>query len=120
MTEAPDQYNLQGVQLCGASQATLYKAIRTRKPKPDRMKFTIMLDITRHAISEMTGNTPSDKQIWLSIRDKDITRKISDFMWKSLQQAYKCGHHWRNIPGYGQRAICAHCNVDETMEHITG
>ncbi|KAJ7676571.1 hypothetical protein DFH06DRAFT_976497, partial [Mycena polygramma] len=114
----PDRYNLQGVHLASASQAILYKAIRQSKPKPDRLKTTIMLDMTRYAVQELTGRLPSDKEIWLSIRDKDITRTIRDFMWMCLHQAYKCGEHWINATGFEQRAPCVHCHVDETMEHI--
>ncbi|KAJ7674068.1 hypothetical protein DFH06DRAFT_978880, partial [Mycena polygramma] len=108
----------QGVQLASASQALIYKAIRQSKPMPDRMKTTIMLDITRYAVQDLTGNLPSDKNIWLSIRDRNISRPIRDFLWKCLHQAYKCGEHWTNAPGFEQRAKCAHCQVEETMEHI--
>ncbi|KAJ7877250.1 hypothetical protein B0H14DRAFT_2342426 [Mycena olivaceomarginata] len=74
--------------------------------------------MTRFAVQDLTGKTPSDKEIWFSIRDKDMTRKIRNFMWKCLHQADKCGTHWRNIPGFEHWATCAHCHVDETKEHI--
>ncbi|KAJ7716486.1 hypothetical protein DFH07DRAFT_762425, partial [Mycena maculata] len=41
-----------------------------------------------------------------------------DFMWRCLHQAYKIGGYWRNIPTYEHYAVCQHCNVDESMEHV--
>ncbi|KAJ7815790.1 ribonuclease H-like protein [Mycena olivaceomarginata] len=117
-TDILDQYRVQGIQLASASQASLYKAIRKSKPRPERIQTTIMLDMTRFAVQELTGKLPTDEEIWFSIRDKDITNTIRDFLWKCLHQGYKCGTHWRNIPGYEQWATCTSCQVDDTMEHI--
>ncbi|KAJ7136376.1 ribonuclease H-like protein [Mycena crocata] len=117
-TTIPQSYDLQGVKLCTGSQASFYKAIRANKPKPDRVKTRVMLDITRHAARELSGETPTDERIWLSIRNQDITRTTREFMWKCLHQAYKIGTYWRNIPTYEHWAVCRHCDVDETMEHI--
>jgi hypothetical protein len=59
-----------------------------------------MLEMTCFAVQDLNRTTPSDADIWLSIRDKDITNTIRDFLWKCLHQGYKYGTHWRNIPSY--------------------
>ncbi|KAJ7127522.1 ribonuclease H-like protein [Mycena crocata] len=118
LTTVPHRYQLQGISLAQSSQALFYRAIRERKAQPERMKTCVMLDITRYAVKDQCGKTPSDEQIWKSIRDKDITRTIRDFLWRGLHQSYKCGTYWHNIPGYEHWGICHTCQVDETLEHI--
>ncbi|KAJ7027464.1 ribonuclease H-like protein, partial [Mycena alexandri] len=118
ITEIPPSHDLKGIKLKGGSQHTFYSAIKATSPKPERLKTTVMLDITRHAARILSGNTPTDSQIWMSLRHPDITRTTRDFMWKCLHQAYKVGDYWRNIPNYEHYAKCPHCQVDESMEHI--
>ncbi|KAJ7306248.1 hypothetical protein DFH08DRAFT_824696 [Mycena albidolilacea] len=77
--DVPDQYKIQGIQLSSATQASLYKAIRVSKPQLERIKTTVMLDMTCFAVQVLNGTTPSDADIWLSIRDKDITNTFRDF-----------------------------------------
>ncbi|KAL6308233.1 hypothetical protein BKA93DRAFT_815570 [Sparassis latifolia] len=48
----------------------------------------------------------------------DITRKIRDFLWKSIHKAHRCGTWWDNIPNYTHRSTCSTCDVPESMEHI--
>ncbi|KAJ7832155.1 hypothetical protein B0H14DRAFT_3087790 [Mycena olivaceomarginata] len=76
------------------------------------MKTIIILDRTRYAIHAQCGKTPTDADIWRSIRHKDINRKVCNFLWKGLHQAYKCGTYWRNIPTFEQWAVCpVSCNA---------
>ncbi|KAJ7045182.1 hypothetical protein C8F04DRAFT_1206798 [Mycena alexandri] len=99
-TEIPGAYRLDGIKLSSGSQSTFYKAIKAEHHKPDRMKTTIMLDITRHAARDLSGKSPTDADIWRSIRNPDISRTTRDFMWRCLHQAYKIGSHWTNIPNF--------------------
>ncbi|KAJ6528953.1 hypothetical protein B0H19DRAFT_1214591 [Mycena capillaripes] len=110
ITDVPPRYQLQGVSLAKTSQALFYRAIRATKPKIERIKTQVMLDMVRYAIKDQCGreSAPSDEHIWNSIRDKDISRSIRDYFWT----------HWLKIPGYEQWATCHNCNVDESMEHI--
>ncbi|KAJ7620842.1 hypothetical protein DFH06DRAFT_1359475 [Mycena polygramma] len=116
-TDVPPRYQLQGLSLANTSQATFYAAIRATHPSPERMKTTIMLDRTRHAVHDQCGKTPNDEEIWESIRHRDIDRRVRNFLWKSMHQSYKCGTYWRSITNFEQLAICPVCHVDETMEH---
>jgi hypothetical protein len=35
-----------------------------------------------------------------------------------IHDGYKVGEYWERITNYQQRAICAHCRVTESMDHI--
>ncbi|KAI9058609.1 hypothetical protein FKP32DRAFT_1614488 [Trametes sanguinea] len=53
-----------------------------------------------------------------AIRHTDTRRELRDFWWRTLHGAQRVGTYWDNIPGYEHRALCQHCQVPETMEHI--
>ncbi|KAG1774668.1 hypothetical protein EV702DRAFT_1121860, partial [Suillus placidus] len=82
------------------------------------------LDVTRFAIQEITGHLETDATIWSNSRNKDISKKTKQFIFKALHGAHKIGEFWTNILTYTlltyeHRARCAHCNEDvESMEHI--
>lgn len=117
-TTIPTAFKINGAKLSEMTQALLYQGIQeTRKVAP-RMQTTIKLDITRHAIKDISGRTPTDVEIWRSIRDKTISRTARGFLWKNVHRAYKIGDHWRSIPNLEQRANCGLCGEEETMEHI--
>jgi ribonuclease HI len=117
-TDIPRRYRLQGLSLAGTSQAMFYRAIRESKKFPERIKTTIMLDLTRYAVRAQCNIVPTDEMIWRSIRNKDISRNIRDFLWRCLHDSYKCGVYWRNIPGFEQFATCHFCGADENVEHV--
>ncbi len=54
----------------------------------------------------------------MGIRDKDIPRKMRDFLWKMMHGAQRLGNYWEHIPGYEYRATCSVCGMEDTMEHI--
>ncbi|KAG0700961.1 RnaseH-domain-containing protein [Suillus ampliporus] len=94
----PDEFNLQGAAL---------------------RKTTNNLDITRYAIQTLTGHLEEDATIWKGCRNKDLPRKIQQFLYKAIHGAYRIGEYWSNIPTYEHRAKCSHCQVEiETLEHI--
>ncbi|KAJ7018275.1 ribonuclease H-like protein [Mycena alexandri] len=117
-TDIPQDYNLDGIKLSSGTQSIFYQAIKAMRTKPDRMKTTIMLDITQHAARDLSGRTPTDGDIWRSVRNKDISRTTRDFMWRCLHQAYKVGPYWSDIPTFEHWGTCRHCQVEESMEHI--
>ena len=53
-----------------------------------------------------------------AIRHKDISRNISDFLWRTLHQSQRVGRYWRHIPNYEQRSMCELCDEEESMDHI--
>ncbi|OCH95326.1 ribonuclease H-like protein [Obba rivulosa] len=114
----PHTWNLTGAKLAALTQALAYKAILAEGPPKPRHAATVNLDITRHAVDAITGTLHTDATIWHSLRSKDISRHASDFLWKCMHQAHRCGTYWEHIPNYEIRATCPQCNVPETMEHI--
>ncbi|KAJ7831993.1 hypothetical protein B0H13DRAFT_2240505 [Mycena leptocephala] len=117
-TVTPTAYDLNGTKLSTGTQHLFYKAIKSKHRKPERMKTTVMLDRTRHAAKALSGQTPTDKEIWKSLNHKDILRTTSAYRWRGMHQAHKIGEHWRNIPTFEHWAECHHCEVDDSMEHI--
>ncbi|KAG1850333.1 hypothetical protein F4604DRAFT_1883682 [Suillus subluteus] len=72
----------------------------------------------QYAICEIRQETPTEQQIWKSIRDNDIPKNVQGFLWKMLHSAYKIGEYWEKIPNFEQHSRCALCGDTETMEHI--
>jgi hypothetical protein len=100
------------------TQKTLYQGIRRQKTPKKRNTTTRNLDLTREAVLETTGQSPTNQPIWHSIRHEDFSRNIRDYMWKSMHGALKIGDYWSNIPGLEDRGVCVLCGQTETMEHI--
>ena len=70
------------------------------------------------AAKELFGETPTEKAIWASMRHKDITRKVTDFLWKHAHGIDRLGKSWNHIPGYEDRAERPIRNKYDTLEHI--
>ncbi|KAF9492911.1 ribonuclease H-like protein [Pleurotus eryngii] len=100
--------------------AMLYESIRERKdPKSNQRQSTRMnLDIICWAVQRTNGVSPTDEVIWKSLKTKDISHSIRNFMWKTIHGAQKCGEWWRNVPNFEFREACPECHVPESMEHI--
>ncbi|KIK47102.1 hypothetical protein CY34DRAFT_766822 [Suillus luteus UH-Slu-Lm8-n1] len=115
----PDDFNLQGAKLSSITQALAYKGIREHIPFTPRRKTTSNLDITRFAIQDMSKQLETDTSIWTGCRNKDLSKKVRQFVYKAMHGVYRIGEYWTNIPTYEHRARCTHCNADnESMEHI--
>ena len=69
-------------------------------------------------IKETFGETPTDEAIWKSMRHKDITKKIQDFLWKHAHGIFRLGAFWTHIPSFEDRAECPMCNKYDTFEHM--
>ncbi|KAJ6576536.1 hypothetical protein DFH09DRAFT_1246437 [Mycena vulgaris] len=69
-------------------------------------------------IKELYLRTPTAATIWKSIRQRDITRQIRTFLWRSMHGSLRIGKYWRNIPECEEREMCQTCNVTESLEHI--
>lgn len=112
-------YDLRGAKLEAMTQAKMYQGIVETKPTPERQGTLIHLDMTRWAIKDINQEAPTDERIWLSLKDKALSREARAFLWKTMHNAYKVRKYWENIPNYENRALCPECdNAIETMEHI--
>ncbi|EMD32472.1 hypothetical protein CERSUDRAFT_23064, partial [Gelatoporia subvermispora B] len=114
----PHAFNISGAQLSFTTQALAYRgALASHTPNP-RRETLINLDIVRHRIRDCTGLTLSNADIWAGCRDNAISRNISDFLWKGLHNAHRCGAYWKRIAHFEHRADCTTCDVPESLEHI--
>ena len=73
-------FEVAGAKLNTMTQALLYQGVLEREKGPQRRGTTICLDMTRHAVKDVSGFLPSDSKIWYSLRNKDISRNIHAFM----------------------------------------
>ena len=77
--------DLQGMNLNQGSQALFYQGIlKFKTSMHSRQQTTINLAIARHAVHEINGETPTDPQIWKSIRNKDFPKSIQGFSRQSF------------------------------------
>jgi ribonuclease HI len=109
---------LSGAELHGMTQKILYKGIKHQKRVEKRRTTSQNLEAIREAVSDNFAFNPEDSAIWQSIRNRDISRNIRDFLWKSVHGALKMGPYWDNIPGHEERALCKECGELETMDHV--
>jgi hypothetical protein len=115
---ALDPPDVSGAKLKVMMQALLYKGILGSKVKQQRRGTIICLDMARRGVKEVSGFLPTDQKIWVSLRNRDISRQVRAYLWKCLHNAHRCRGYWMKIPGYEQRAACRVCDGDESMEHI--
>ncbi|KAG1809887.1 uncharacterized protein HD556DRAFT_1428133 [Suillus plorans] len=118
-TKVKDKFNTSGLLMSRGTQSLFYKGIcRINKGYHKRRLTRMALAMTHHAVREISLETPSEAQIWKSIRNKDIPKGIRGFLWKNLHGAYRLGEFWQNIPNYEHRGTCRLCGGIESMEHI--
>jgi len=111
--------DLQGLALNIGNQALFYRGIRKSKSKSHTKRSTLIkLAATRYAVNSLCDYTPTDEQIWKSIRDRNISKSIRNFFYKSLHNTYKVGKYWNNIPTFEHREQCIQCGEEESIEHI--
>ena len=72
----------------------------------------------RNVIHNETGNLVRPSAIWKSLKSKSFTTSHRDFFWRAIHNAHKIRTYWSNIPNQEDRILCAHCNEEESMEHI--
>ncbi|KAJ7758247.1 hypothetical protein B0H16DRAFT_1662335 [Mycena metata] len=109
---------MMGAKLSTLTQALAYRGIKALKEKVNRKTTDENVLSTQQAVKTLFKKTPTEKLIWKSIRNKDISRQVRNFMWKTLHGAHRVGKFWTHIPDMGDRVNCQHCGVVETMEHI--
>ncbi|KAJ7699841.1 hypothetical protein B0H16DRAFT_1348916, partial [Mycena metata] len=116
--QIPDHLQLRGAKLSTLTQRTVYRGIKVLKEKVHRKATDENVLSTQQAVKSLFKKTPTEKLIWKSIRNKDLSRQVRNFMWKTLHGAHRIGKFWAHIPEMEDRANCQHCGGIETMEHI--
>ncbi|KAJ7151848.1 hypothetical protein C8R43DRAFT_886501 [Mycena crocata] len=113
----PDS-TLHGTKLATLTQAMAYRAIKELRDKVTRKATESNVQTIQEAIRTAFGKTPTVGAVWKSIRNKDISRQVRNFLWKSVHGANRVGKYWRHIPDMEDRANCQVCGVEESMQHI--
>ncbi|KAF6756458.1 hypothetical protein DFP72DRAFT_810422, partial [Ephemerocybe angulata] len=112
---------VQGARLATQTQASLYAAIGDwhSKAATERRSTMENLTVAKATASRTLGHEPSSEAVWKSIRNANVTqKKIRAFLWKLMHGALPCGVNWNDNPAYADRALCQHCQVRETAEHL--
>ena len=106
-----------GAALTQISQSLLYHHLTNAQPI-ERATTQRSLEKVKTAVKDATGETPTSEAVWMSMRHKDVTKKIRDFLWKHAHGIYRLGDFWNHIPGCEGRAICPLCDKNDSLEHI--
>ena len=106
-----------GAKLNKMTQSAIYKHLISKKDIT-RKSTERSLNSIREATKNIFGTTPTEEAIWRSVRHKDNTKKVRDFLWKQIHGIYRLGTFWLNIPECDDRAVCPLCEETETFQHI--
>ncbi|KAF5342495.1 hypothetical protein D9611_001696 [Ephemerocybe angulata] len=112
---------VQGLRLASQTQASLYAAIGdwNSKKVSERRETLANIALAKNTARQKLGFEPTTEEIWMSIRGPNVTqKKIRAFLWKVVHGALPCGVNWNDNPAYADRALCQHCQVRETAEHL--
>lgn len=101
---------------CGSSQAKLFHDIKKLKDVKPRESTKVNIGRTQAGVDDYFQLLPSPEAIWKSMRSRDISRNVRDYLWKNMHNAYKLGKSWNNIPNLEQRGLCPTCEVEKSME----
>jgi hypothetical protein len=112
------RFNLTGAQLSLITQKLAYAGICNHKRAEWRRGTSQILDITRHAAHRNFGPMHDDKEIWLTIKNKDFNKPFRTFLWKALHKNHKIGTYWLHIDNFEHRSKCHKCDALEDLEHI--
>ncbi|KAJ7114990.1 hypothetical protein C8R44DRAFT_582158, partial [Mycena epipterygia] len=108
-----------GMLLSHGSQRFFTKIIRRLRPRTQRKYTFTNLDRIRCSVQEISNYTPTDENIWKSIRSVTLQRLTREFLWKCIHNTFRVGDFWTHISLFiklsGQ---CHSCYVPETLEHI--
>jgi exonuclease III len=112
------RFSRTGIKLQSASQSLMYRMIMRKRKEAPRRATAMQIDITRWGVKKLTGELPTDKQIWLAIRKPIFLKQERTFLYWTMHEGYKIGGYWQRITNYEHRAMCPVCDEIESMEHI--
>ncbi|KAG2335896.1 RnaseH-domain-containing protein [Suillus weaverae] len=105
----PWNFDLQGAKLSSITQRSAYRALMNDTHLEHNRQTLSLLSVTRTTIETTTSTLKTDKTIWRSCRHKDITKKIQMFIYKSLNNTFRIGEFWLQVPTFKHRARCGAC-----------
>ncbi|KAG1786911.1 RnaseH-domain-containing protein [Suillus plorans] len=103
-TYVPRNFDLQGTKLSKINQKTAYNALMIKKHIDYKRPTLGMLDITRYAVETLTTTLETDETIWRGCRNNNLSKKVQIFLYKTLNNVFRIGEFWAQIPTFGHRA----------------
>ncbi|KAF6748352.1 hypothetical protein DFP72DRAFT_1015259 [Ephemerocybe angulata] len=105
------------------TQATAYRHIRNIKHKVERRRTSLMIEMTKATVLEVTGTEPTQQAIWRSLQKRKgtvLSLKFTAFAWRGLHDSHKVGKFWEHITAVRDTHMpCRSCGVpEESMDHI--
>ena len=91
-----------GAKLNKTSQGLIYRRLDNRG-EIVRRATNRLLNLVRDVAEIIFDVTPTEDTVWKSMRHKDMTKKVRDFLWKHAHGIYRLGSFWNNIPGYEKK-----------------
>ncbi|CAK5271927.1 unnamed protein product, partial [Mycena citricolor] len=108
----------EGVKLATLTQRTAYAMIRAQKKPVVRPATQRNLEEVARECPRGTQAQPTANQIWTSIRSRDFSCQVRNFLWKAIHDAHRIGTFWKHIPECADRGICTSCGTTEDLRHI--
>ncbi|CAK5281301.1 unnamed protein product [Mycena citricolor] len=108
----------EGVKLASLTQKTAYATIRAQREMVTRPATQRNLEEVAREHTRDAQASPTVEQIWASIRSRDFSRQIRNFLWKAMHEAHRVGTFWKHIPECSDREICTPCGTTEDLHHI--
>ena len=73
------------------------------------------LEETKDAIQRYTGLRPTNGKLLTGIKAMKAPPRLKDHLRNMLLSRIKCGSYWTNIPGHEEKALCAFCKKEESI-----
>lgn len=115
----PSHFENNGVRLQSLAQKQAFTLLlrKIQKNPSDRPLTRRNLDNIKQYYQDNQDTLISDKEIWMSQKQKWIPHVIQDFIWKITHNALKCGDFFRHIPNLEHHKNYT-CSNLETPTHI--
>ena len=95
--DVPVGFDIQGEKLSTLTQAKAYRGILERKEIEPRNTLENNLQLTREAISQVSGDSETSATIWHSLRRPIIKPIIQQFLYKTIHNTHKIGTYWSHL-----------------------
>lgn len=86
--------------LTSITQCIDYRGLKSRISLPYQPSTLALLEDTRYTIQELTNSLINNKTIWHKCRNPDISKKIQQFLFKTLHRTHWVGSFWLHIRNY--------------------
>jgi hypothetical protein len=116
--QIPKTFRLEGAKINKLTQKIAYSLLlETKKKTPGTHTTRRNIEKSKGAHQRLTGQSPTELEIWTSMSNDVIPIKVKDFIWKLMHNRHKVGPWFLNIPNWEDKATCE-CGDIEDMKHI--